>query len=416
MSAKLKGKPYVHTMINKVMYALVMFLANALVTRALGTALKGEYTYVINVANIVAIIAGLGVYQSIPFYNRKADGKYDVVQEYLNIFILQFIIYFMISAVVFIVCGYKISIALICMLVLVDTLSQQLNMLLLIHDIFMRNRIFIWGAYVNLVASVFCYIFAKDNLVAAVFVLVVMKLFYVIGYIIVSGRFPKPFQVKWKTFIEKVHFGYIPMLSFLMITLNYKVDVLMLKAAKSVSRTQLSYYSTGVAIAELAWFIPDVFKEVLFSKTAKKNNYDEISAVIRISNAVIFCIILGIIALGRPFIGIVYGKEFVPSYGVTIMLFLGIPAMSWFKIIYTLFNAQGKRKTSFSVLGASAVINIGMNFATIPYLGIYGAALASIVSYIVCGIVFIILYAKLSGDKVRNLIIMKKSDIKVLLR
>lgn len=416
MSAKLKGKPYVHTMINKVMYALVMFVANALVTRALGTALKGEYTYVINVANIVAIIAGLGVYQSIPFYNRKADGKYDVVQEYLNIFTLQFIIYFLISAVIFIACGYKISIALICMLVLADTLSQQLNMLLLIHDIFMRNRIFIWGAYVNLVASIFCYIFAKDNLVAAVLVLVIMKLFYVIGYIAASGRIPKPFKVKWKVFFEKVRFGYMPMLSFLMITLNYKVDVLMLKAAKSVSATQLSYYSTGVAIAELAWFIPDVFKEVLFSKTAKKNNYDEISAVIRISNAVIVCIILGIIVLGKPFIGIVYGKEFVPSYAVTVMLFLGIPAMSWFKIIYTLFNAQGKRKTSFTVLAASALINVGMNFATIPYLGIYGAALASIASYIVCGFVFIILYAKLSGDKVRNLIIMKKSDIKVLLR
>lgn len=416
MSAKLKGKPYVHTMINKVMYALVMFVANALVTRALGTALKGEYTYVINVANIVAIIAGLGVYQSIPFYNRKADGKYDVVQEYLNIFTLQFIIYFLISAVIFIACDYKISIALICMLVLADTLSQQLNMLLLIHDIFMRNRIFIWGAYVNLVASIFCYIFAKDNLVAAVLVLVIMKLFYVIGYIAASGRIPKPFNVKWKVFFEKVRFGYMPMLSFLMITLNYKVDVLMLKAAKSVSATQLSYYSTGVAIAELAWFIPDVFKEVLFSKTAKKNNYDEISAVIRISNAVIVCIILGIIVLGKPFIGIVYGREFVPSYGVTVMLFLGIPAMSWFKIIYTLFNAQGKRKTSFTVLAASALINVGMNFATIPYLGIYGAALASIASYIVCGFVFIILYAKLSGDKVRNLIIMKKSDIKVLLR
>lgn len=416
MASKLKGKPYVHTMINKIMYAVLMFVANALVTRALGTALKGEYTYVINVANIIAIIAGLGVYQSIPFYNRKAQGKYDVVQEYLDIFIMQFLIYLIISIGVFFAGGRTISIALICTLVMMDTLSQQLNMLLLIHDIFMRNRIFIWGAYVNFAASIICYIFAKDNLIAAVSVLVIMKLFYVIGYIIASGRIPKPFNVKWKVFFEKIHFGYIPMLSFLMITLNYKVDVLMLKAFKEVSATQLSYYSTGVQIAELAWFIPDVFKEVLFSKTAKKNNYDEISAVLRISNAVITCIILGIILLGKFFIRIVYGADFVPSYGVTVMLFLGIPAMSWFKIIYTLFNAQGKRKTSFSVLLVSAIINVVMNFLTIPHIGIYGAALASILSYSVCGIIFIILYAKLSGEKVYNLILMKKSDLKVLLK
>lgn len=413
---KLSNKPYIHTMINKVAYAVVMFLSNALITRALGVNLKGEYTYIINAANLIAIIAGMGVYQSIPYFNRQAGKDEDVVQEYLNIFVLQFLIYFVIAIGVFFLCNKQMSVVFISMLVLVDTLSQQLNMLLLIHNIYKRNKIFILGAYVNLIASILCFLFAKENLMAAILVLVIMRMVYIVGYIIASERVPKPYLVKWGSFLAKVKFGYLPMLSFLMITLNYKVDVLMLKASPNISPAELSYYSTGVTIAELAWFIPDVFKEVLFSKTAKENNYKEIAAVIRVSNAVMAAIILGVIVCGKFVIRIVYGAAFVPSYGVTILLFAGIPAMSWFKIIYTLFNAQGKRKISFAVLSASTVINIVTNLILIPVIGIYGAALASVVSYSVCGVVFVILFARLAEMKVTEFILMRKADIKVLLK
>lgn len=109
-----------------------------------------------------------------------------------------------------------------------------------------------------------------------------------------------------------------------------------------------------------------------------------------------------------------YGAPFIPAYKVTIFIFLGIPAMSWFKIIYTLFNAQGRRKTSFFVLLLSACTNILVNYLVIPVLGIYGAALASVVSYSVCGIIFIFLYSRVSKDPVHKLILMRKSDIKVL--
>jgi O-antigen/teichoic acid export membrane protein len=222
--------------------------------------------------------------------------------------------------------------------------------------------------------------------------------------------------VEAKHFLKVVRFGYLPMLSFLLITLNYKVDVLMLEGASSITNVQLSYYTTGVSIAELAWFIPDVFKEVLFNKTAKKNNYKEISSILRVSNAVLIVIILAVIVLGRFMIRLFYGQVFAPAYEVTILLFLGIPAMSWFKIIYTLFNAQGRRKTSFSVLLASTLINILVNYFAIPHFGIYGAALASVLSYSVCGIVFIFLYGKISGEKVWSLFILRKGDIKTLLR
>ena len=411
---KLKGKTYVSTLINRVMYAAVLFIANALISRALGVKLKGEYTWIINAAKIIAIVAGLGVYHSIPYFNRQKKEDDDIVQRYVNIFTLQAIIYALISVVIIAFTGVKISIISICVLVIMDTFSQELNMLILIVDIFKRNKILLAGAYFNLITSGVCYLLFKDNVVAAIIVLAMFKGFYIIFYLAAMKKVPNPFGVSAKKIAQIIKFGYMPMLSFLLITLNYKVDLLMLKANSNVSAEALSYYSVGVQIAELAWFIPDVFKEVLFSKTAKKNNYDEVSAVLRISNAVLIVVILGVIAFGKIMIWLFYGAPFIPAYKVTIFIFLGIPAMSWFKIIYTLFNAQGRRKTSFFVLLLSACTNILVNYLVIPVLGIYGAALASVVSYSVCGIIFIFLYSRVSKDPVHKLILMRKSDIKVL--
>lgn len=409
-------RAYINTLINKVAYAVVTFVANALVTRALGVELKGEYTWILTVASIIAIVGGLGVYQSIPFFNREEGDAYDIAQKYVNIFVLMSLIYIAAGGFVFFLSNENSKVACISLLAVVDMLSQQLNMLMLINNIFVRNKIFIAGSYINLILSGICYFVFQNDLYIAVAIVVVIKLFYIVAYLVSIERVPRPFQVEAKHFFKVVRFGYLPMLSFLLITLNYKVDVLMLEGASSITNVQLSYYTTGVSIAELAWFIPDVFKEVLFNKTAKKNNYKEISSILRVSNAVLIVIILAVIVLGRFMIRLFYGQAFAPAYGVTILLFLGIPAMSWFKIIYTLFNAQGRRKTSFSVLLASTLINILVNYFAIPHFGIYGAALASVLSYSVCGIVFIFLYGKISGEKVWSLFILRKGDIKTLLR
>lgn len=409
-------RAYISTFMNKVGYAIITFIANALVTRALGVGLKGEYAWMLTVTSIFAIIGGLGVYHSIPYYNREEGMEYDLVQKYVDIFTMMGIIYAVVGGLVLVVIRADAKLICMCALVLFDLLSHQLNMLLLVENIFVRNKVFITGSYVNLALSILCYLFFKKQLLVAVGITITIKAFYTVFYLIGAKRIPRPHKADWKHFVKAVKFGYIPMLSFLLITLNYKVDVLMLQAAPNISKAQLSFYTTGVSIAELAWFIPDVFKEVLFNKTAKGNNYSEIASVLRVANAVLLTIILGVVVFGKLAIRILYGQAFAPSYEVTVLLFLGIPAMAWFKIIYTLFNAQGRRKTSFSILLISTLINIVMNCIFIPIIGIYGAAVASIFSYSVCGFVFLALFAKISGEPFRSLFIMRKGDLKVLVK
>ena len=85
-----------------------------------------------------------------------------------------------------------------------------------------------------------------------------------------------------------------------------------------------------------------------------------------------------------------YGNEFLNSYLVTVILFLGIPAMAWFKIISTLYLAQGKRYFYLLTLLDSVIANALANLILIPKFSIYGAAMASVISYTVCGGVFLV--------------------------
>lgn len=400
-------------MSNKMFYCLASFGASALYTRALGLALKGYYTWYLNWATLISILLGLGVYHSMPFFMRKeSDKKWN--GEYVNIFYSQFVIYVLLSLVFLPLKKYKLFI--IAVLAILDILSQQLNMLILIDKLRTRNKVYFAGAVVNLLLSIVCLVYFSDNLYAALICFAAVKVFYVIFYTVFIGEVPHLFRFKAVDLAKKIRFGFLPMLTFLLITINYKVDVIMLEAAQNVDDRLLSLYSTGVSVAEIGWVIPDVFKEVLFSRIANKKNDAEVASALRVSNVCITIVILGLVALGKPFIGLVYGRKFVDAYFVTILLFLGIPAMSWFKLIYQLYIAEGRRWISFGVLLLSSVINVVANIVLIPIWDINGAAVASVLSYFCCGVIFLFTYSRKIGKPLYKMFIPTPKDFSVLFK
>jgi len=387
----------------------VSFGGNIFLTRCLGTELNGEYTYIINTANLISIIAGLGIYQSIPYFNRKNSDSEITLKDYGNVFFFQFLVYLLM-----VLAAWRfvpdVSVKLILLLAVLDNVTQQLNMLMLVKDVFKRNRIFLYGAFLSLLLYGGSYFFHIRILETALFFTIVIKVYYLAAYL---WAIREPLSVRYLSAarIKKyILFGYLPMFTYLLITMNYKVDVIMLKWFPNVSKTELSYYSLGVLIAETVWIISDVFKDVIFAKTSQADHFDEVSAAIRVSNVLMVVVVLGMIAAGKPFIWIFYGKEFVEAYGIIVLLMCGVPVMSWFKILHPLFNALGKRWFSFFTLLAAVAANIGVNLILIPRFGIYGAAGASIVSYFICGISFLAEYAKLAEEKIYFLLIPGRQD------
>ena len=62
----------------------------------------------------------------------------------------------------------------------------------------------------------------------------------------------------------------------------------------------------------------------------------------------------------------------------------------------------------------SLLINISINYILIPIYGIIGAAIASLISYIIYGLLFIIIYIKYEGFTFRNMFVLNQEDILML--
>lgn len=216
-----------------------------------------------------------------------------------------------------------------------------------------------------------------------------------------------------KEFLSTVlKFGAIPMLSSLLVMINYSVDIIFLK--RMGSSEELSYYALAANIVNYVWLVPDSFKEVLFSKSARTFDRHNIKISSQLSCLFIMVCFVGFALAGKFILRFVYGNEFVNSYLVTLILILGAASMSMFKIVGIVLISQGKRMAHFVSLAISATVNVILNTVLIPRIGMYGAALASVCSYSVCAFALVSFFCKTYAMSVRELIIIDSNTISIL--
>ena len=335
--------------------------------------------------NIVSVVANLGMYQAYPYYKRK--GEADTLKRFVNIFYYQFILYSIVFLIVALLSKSNLT-TLIFFMLPFAVLTNQINFIMMVENINYKNSINIIVTFIKFIVAVFTYVFLPKMLIVLVLNLLLYDVLIIVFYLI---KLKVGFSLKYisvKFTIAIIKFGFIAMITSLLVNLNYKLDVLMLN--NYVSSSLVGIYSVGVTLAEFGWLIPDTFKEVLFSKTAKSDSIQSIIYCLKISFYSIIAAIVLVVSIGKIFIKIMYGNEFLNSYLVTVILFLGIPAMAWFKIISTLYLAQGKRYFYLLTLLASVIANALANLILIAIFSIYGAAMASVISYTVCGGVFLV--------------------------
>ena len=113
----------------------------------------------------------------------------------------------------------------------------------------------------------------------------------------------------------------------------------------------------------------------------------------------------------KPFILLLYGEEYAGAYEILVIMLIGVVGMVFYKMIYAFNVVNGKRVINLVFLGAAAVLNIIGNYFLIPLGGIAAAAWASVISYIVCGLAFLIYFCRTEKIRVGDMLFIKKSDI-----
>lgn len=174
------------------------------------------------------------------------------------------------------------------------------------------------------------------------------------------------------------------------------------------SDVEVGYYSIAVKIATLASFILKSVNSIVapkFSHLFHSKNIDELFFVAKKSAKLIFWtsvpILVFFVIAGKPILQIIFGANYSAAYPALVLLAIGQFVNSVSGSTGLFMNMTGNQNAFRNIVFLAAAANIFMNFLFTPEYGIYGAALAAMVSIIgwnLCTLIYIKLkFGKTTG-------------------
>lgn len=163
------------------------------------------------------------------------------------------------------------------------------------------------------------------------------------------------------------------------------VDSFTLKAV--IGDSAVGLYSVAYKLTYAFQFLPLAFIGALYPRFSSVAN-DPVELKKTFLNAqwylalLVAPIVFGIAALAPELIHIVYGSAYALStLPLTILIFVLIPIFFDFPI-GALLNATGQQMMKTKIMGVTMVINFCANMILIPIMGISGASISAVISFI----------------------------------
>lgn len=402
---KIIKNDYVFSVISRGIGVVLGVVYMVLFNRFFGASLKGESAIILNYVTIFSTILDCGITQSYAYYRKKVKN---VNKIYFSNISLLFLISLLIC--IFISLFIKDKTILIILLILpLRIFSNQINSMISIETPRKRNFSSILLNFIDIFIIIFLFFIFKSNYKILSLFLIIKEFIYLLVSLINAKQLPTIKYVNLNYLILFARFGFFSMICILLMEINYRVDVIML--GSYVSTAEIGVYSLGVSLSERVWLVPDALRDILLSKLSKGKNEDEVRKICSISFWACLSIVILVIIFGKPLIFILFGKEFIDSYNITCVLLIGVLGMVFYKMIYAYFIIKGNQRSNVFILTITAIINIIGNLFMIPKYGIIGAAITSVISYTICGVLFILFFCRTTSINFYQLILIKKTDL-----
>lgn len=221
------------------------------------------------------------------------------------------------------------------------------------------------------------YWFAFSQTIDAFFISVILFYFYKKQG---EQRLSVSFKLGAKMFDKSRYY----IVSGLMVNIFQLTDKVMIKLM--LGDTMNGYYSAAVACASLTNFvflaIIDSYRpSILGSYKEKSEGFEK--GMINLFSIMIYLSLaqsVAITVLAKPIVLILYGSQYMESVNVLRMVvwYLTFAYLGTVRNIWIL--AEGKQNVLWKINLFGAMANVIMNYMFIPVLGIYGAAIASVIT------------------------------------
>jgi O-antigen/teichoic acid export membrane protein len=275
------------------------------------------------------------------------------------------------------------------------------------------NKVSVLSRSIILILIAYGLIFVSANIITAlIFFTFGMFISAVIYGFILLKACAFNIYVDWKSIPKIIRFGGAAHTGTVLTEVEYRLDIFVL--VFFLDAASVGIYSVGVSVAQILWYVSNSINTVLFPHLVKDPAEDRDIFYARVQKYTFYiCLvcIIGLIVFGYPLIQLLYGTEFVNAYFVFLVLSAGLLADSLGRGLATWMKGSGRPHLLSWASGISLIVNIIFNFLLIPTWGIYGAAIASVISYTLRAIILFILFLSLSNVKSGSIFILELHEL-----
>lgn len=210
---------------------------------------------------------------------------------------------------------------------------------------------------------------------------------------------------------DQLSFGGRTVVGTLAERLHYRANTFILNALVSIAATGV--FSVAQGLAETLWYLPTSLGLVLFSRAVRgqREGAHMASAMTRTMLALMIVGAVPLWLVAPSLVDFAYGAPFRAAGPALQLMLPGVLAYSIVAVLSNPLIAWGAPGRVTAVLSAGLAVNLTANLALIPAWGMNGAAVASTISYSTTAVLMLILYARLSGQGVRQTLVVRRSDL-----
>lgn len=407
----------------QILTMLCSFVSGVLVARMCGVHGQGEYALYMSFTAMSVLVFGLGLPTAVTHY--IAANKISKKSLLLPLTLLQlffaFLVFFLLKFnVLFSLFDFLLPSFLLQHSIWIGVCSVYIFFMLLnqlLQSIFQAEMKFVLNYTIQslgafLLMSIFIlkyfsiFFDTYEAIYFVIFAILCVQLFQSLLYLtflFVNHRLYFSFE-KISLYILKqlFLFSFIAFAANVLQFLNYKSDIWLLNYFHA-DKSMIGVYAIATALAQLLWLLPNIVQGILYSHFSKEKILSRkiFFTQLWIKRILIYAIFFG--ALGYLFsifaVPYLYGKDFVQSVNFIGILLIGIIPFCVAIIYAAYMGACGMIKYNMyaSILGL--IINMILNLWWIPQYEAYGAAWASVASYLTMTIYYVYLFEIVKKDR-----------------
>jgi len=214
---------------------------------------------------------------------------------------------------------------------------------------------------------------------------------------------------------DAIVYGFKAYLGSVFYFFHHRIDLILINFF--INPVAVGFYYAAAGLAEAVWLLSASAATVLFPKVSSEineKNLKEFTPII-CRSILLFTLLISILLFifGDWIIPLLYSEKFLESIQPFRILLIGTLFASGWQILVNDLSGRGKPILGTYIIGISVALNIMLNVFFIPKWGIEGAAWATVISYLTMFLTTVFIYSRISGNKMKDVILFKKSDLKL---